>query len=192
MTGGDADDLDLADVRHVLQGDTAAFAGIVTRWQRRLVTLAWRYCHDRSLAEDMAQEAFLKAFRSLRSFRGDAKFSTWLTAVAINSYRTWLRDREPPTARLDRVLIDLRVAQAGETLDARRRDAIVQRMVATLPPRYRDPMVLYYLNEMDLTETARTLGLPEGTVKARLHRGRAFLKRRLASAWPDAARNWLP
>ncbi len=188
MTGGDADDLDRADVRHVLQGDTAAFAGIVTRWQRRLVTLAWRYCHDRFLAEDMAQEAFLKAFRSLRSFRGDAKFSTWLTAVAINSYRTWLRDREPPAASLDRVLADLRVAQAGDTLDARRRDAIVQRMVATLPPRYRDPMVLYYLNEMDLAETARTLGLPEGTVKARLHRGRAFLKRRLSSVWPDAGR----
>jgi len=191
MTGGDADDLDRADVRHVLQGNTAAFAGIVTRWQRRLVTLAWRYCHDRFLAEDMAQEAFLKAFRSLQSFRGDAKFSTWLTAVAINSYRTWLRDREPPAASLDHVLADLRVAQAGDTLDARRRDAIVQRMVATLPPRYREPMVLYYLNEMDLAETARTLGLPEGTVKARLHRGRAFLGRRLASVWPDAARTWL-
>ena len=191
MSRGEADDLDVADVQRVLQGDTAAFAGIVTRWQGRLLSLAWRYCHDRTIAEDMAQEAFLKAFRSLHTFRGDSAFSTWLTAVAINCYRTWMRDHEPAGVSLDDVLIDVRVAYATETLDARRREEIVRRMVATLPPRYRDPTVLYYLNEMDLAETARTLGLPTGTVKARLHRARELLKRRLASVLPDAGRDML-
>lgn len=188
MSREDTDALDTADVRRVLGGDTTAFGGIVTRWQRRLIHLAWRYSHDRSLAEDMAQEAFLKAFRSLRSFRGDSKFSTWLTAVALNSYRTWLRDRDPATASLESVLVDLRVAIAGDTLDDARRDEVVRRMVVTLPARYREPMMLYYLNEMDLAETARTLKLPEGTVKARLHRGRALLKRRLSAVLPDTGR----
>ncbi len=189
MSRGETDDLDVADVRRVLQGDTSAFAGIVARWQHRLINLAWRYGHDRSLAEDMAQEAFLKAFRALHTFRGDSKFSTWLTAVAVNGYRTWIRDREPPAMSLDHVLATLRVAQTSDTLDDSRRDEIVRRMVSTLPARYRDPMVLYYLNEMDVAETARTLGLPVGTVKARLHRGRVFLERRLSSVWPDAARD---
>jgi RNA polymerase sigma-70 factor (ECF subfamily) len=187
MSRADADDLDLVDVQRVLQGDTAAFAGIVERWQRRLINLAWRYCRDGALAEDMAQDAFLKAFRSLAAFRGDAKFSTWLTAVAINSYRTWIRDRPPPAVVLDRAVLDAREGDSGQTLDASRRDAIVRRMVTMLPPRYREPMVLYYLNEMDLAETARTLRLPEGTVKARLHRARALLKRRLEAVLTDVA-----
>jgi RNA polymerase sigma-70 factor (ECF subfamily) len=187
MSRADADDLDLVDVQRVLQGDTAAFAGIVERWQRRLINLAWRYCRDGALAEDMAQDAFLKAFRSLGAFRGDAKFSTWLTAVAINSYRTWIRDRPPSSMALDRAVLDESAGDSGHTLDARRRDALVRRMVTMLPLRYREPMVLYYLNEMDLAETARTLRLPEGTVKARLHRARVLLKRRLEAVLADVA-----
>jgi RNA polymerase sigma-70 factor (ECF subfamily) len=186
MTIPGGDHLDIDDVRRVLAGDTAAFAGIVGRWQRRLVNLAWRYCHDRSLAEDLAQEAFLKAFRSLHAFRGDSRFSTWLTAVGINVCRTWLRDRGPASTGLEHVVNDLRVAARMDALDAIRRDDVVRRLVSTLPARYREPIVLFYLNEKDLAETARTLGLPEGTVKARLHRGRAFLKRRLLAIWPDA------
>lgn len=189
-SGSDAPDaLDAADVRRVLSGDTAAFSGIVSRWQHRLVNLAWRYCHDRAMAEDMAQEAFLKAFRALSTFRGDAKFSTWLTAVAINGYRSWLRDREPATIGLEHVLADVRVALRGDELDDDRRAALIRRLVATLPPKYREPMVLYYFNEMDLAETARTLGLREGTVKARLHRGRRFLERRFSAMRLDGKRD---
>lgn len=184
MSGADVDALDVADVRRVMAGDTSAYAGIVGRWQHRIVNMAWRYCHDRHAAEDMAQEAFLKAFRSLGSFRGQSAFGTWLTAVAINSCRTWIRDRDPVAASLDHLRIAARVAAAGDTLDDERRDELVRRMVATLPARYREPMVLYYLNEMNLAETARTLGLPEGTLKARLHRGRDFLRRRLAAVLP--------
>src|SRR5687767_8396133 len=88
-------DQDAADVRHVLAGDLSAFTGIVGRWQHRLVNLAWRFCRDRATAEDMAQEAFVKAFRALPGFRGDALFSTWLTAIAMNTYRSYLRDRPP-------------------------------------------------------------------------------------------------
>lgn len=188
MSRADADELDAADVQRVLLGDSAAFAGIVDRWQRRLVNLAWRYCHDRSLAEDMAQDAFVKAFRSLRTFRGESRFSTWLTAIAINSYRSWLRDRQPAAISLEHLRAELPAPHDGDSLDETRRAEIVRRMVATLPPRYREPMILYYLSEMDIGETARTLGLPEGTVKARLHRGREFLRKRLSSVLPDAGR----
>ena len=98
------EDEDAAAVRRVLAGDPAAFTGIVQRWQGRLINLAWRFSRDRTAAEDMAQEAFVKAFRALHTFRGESAFSTWLTAIAMNVYRSWLRDREPlpVDARSDR------------------------------------------------------------------------------------------
>lgn len=178
----DAEDPDLADRRRVLNGDVNAFTGIVRRWQARLVTLAWRFCRDRSLAEDMAQDALIKAFRALPTFRGDAAFSTWLTSIALNSYRSALRERAPRSA--DLAFLKLAAQEPGPLTDLVRgeRTALVREMVMTLPPRYRDPIVLYYFNEQDLASTAAQLALPEGTVKARLHRGRAFLRRRLASA----------
>ena len=74
---------------------------IIVLAKGRLVNLAWRFCRDRSLAEDMAQEAFVKAFRSLKAFRGDSSFGTWLTAIALNTYRTALRAREPIAVPLD-------------------------------------------------------------------------------------------
>src|SRR5215212_98306 len=97
----DAHDDDVADVQRVLAGDVDAFGGIVRRWQGRLVSLAWRFCRDRTMAEDMAQEAFVRAFRALRTFRGESAFSTWLTAIAMNAYRTALRERPPSLVTLN-------------------------------------------------------------------------------------------
>jgi RNA polymerase sigma-70 factor (ECF subfamily) len=173
------EDPDLAAVRDVLAGDVEAFAGIVARWQARLLNLAWRFCRDRSMAEDMAQEAFVKAFRALATFRREAAFSTWLTAIAINSYRTFLKRRPPPAALLDVVAADL--MDTVSRLVAEEQASAIRRLVLTLPWRYQEPIVLFYFEEMNLATTAAVLGLPEGTLKARLHRGRELLKRRLSA-----------
>jgi RNA polymerase sigma-70 factor (ECF subfamily) len=182
----DADE-DAADVARVVAGDEAAFEKIVRRWQGRLLGLAWRFCRDRGVAEDMAQEAFVKAFRSLGSFRGDAAFSTWLTAVALNTYRSRLRAEGPPLASLE---LDAELAtEPGALRDMlnHERDEAVRRAVLALPARYRDALVLYYFQEQDLAEAAAILGIAEGTLKALLHRGRKLLRRRCA-ALADAAR----
>ena len=92
---------DEADVRLVLAGDVSAFDGIVRRWQGPLVNLAYRFCRDRSRAEDMAQEAFLRAFRGLAQWRKDAAFSTWLFALATNLYRSELRRIPARTVALE-------------------------------------------------------------------------------------------
>jgi len=172
------DDEDAADARRVLAADLDAFGGIVSRWQRRLINLAWRFCRDRSTAEDMAQDAFVRAFRALHTFRGESAFSTWMMTVAMNSYRSWLRDRgpAPATVDLERMVGRERDPLAG--LQDEERASAVRNMVRTLPQRYREAIVLYYFEEMNLAETARILGIAEGTLKARLHRGRALLKRR--------------
>src|SRR5262245_30715691 len=82
---------DQEDVEKVLDGDISAFEGIVRRWQGPLVNLAYRFCHDRGRAEEIAQEAFLRAYRGLDKWRKEASFSTWLFAVAANLYRSELR-----------------------------------------------------------------------------------------------------
>jgi RNA polymerase sigma-70 factor (ECF subfamily) len=182
MGGADEDD---ADVARVVAGDLAAFEGIVRRWQGRLVGLAWRFCRDRGAAEDMAQEAFLKAFRSLRSFRGEAAFSTWLTSIALNSYRSRLRAEGPPLLGIDLARAFAVEPGALRGLESQERAEAVRRAVLTLPARYREAIVLYYFEERDLAEAARVLGVAEGTLKARLHRGRELLRLRCAALAPQ-------
>lgn len=191
------DDPDGEAVRRVLDGDVEAFAGIVERWQGPLVNLAYRYCRDRGIAEEMAQEAFLLVFRKLSSWRGEARFSTWLFAVAANRYRSLMRRHRPPELSLDE-LRELRGADAAidsvreesdesrAAGDLERSDVaeVVRRAVSNLPARYRDVMLVYYFREMDVAETAQILELKEGTVKARLHRGRNLLERKLRGLLP--------
>ena len=170
---------DRADVERVLAGDVDAFEGIVRRWQGPLVNLAWRFCRDRRQAEEMAQDAFLKAFRFLHRWRGDAAFSTWLFAVATNVCRSRMRRR-----RLETVLLEdapePRAPHDPEEQAARSETGrAIRRLVAALPPKYRDALTLYYFMDMDLATAAGSLGIPQGTLKARLHRARARLESKL-------------
>lgn len=166
-------------VDRVLAGDASAFAFIVRRWQGPVVNLAYRFCRDRSRAEDMAQEAFLRAFRALPKWRREAAFSTWLFALAINLFRSEIR-RSPPLDALqplDPESVDpvtLEDAAANEESAER-----VHRLVQSLPPKYRDVLILFYFHDMDVLQAARSLQLPEGTVKARLSRARNLLRDKL-------------
>lgn len=166
---------DQADVERVLSGDVAAFEGIVRRWQGPLVNLAYRFFRDRGRAEDMAQEAFLRAYRGLGKWRRESAFSTWLFASATNLYRTELQ-RIPATLSLHEVAEPRSHDSAGPDQDC---DHSVRLAVHALPPKYRDVLIVYYFHEKDVASTALSLGLPEGTVKARLARGRELLRRKL-------------
>ena len=170
---------DQADVERVLTGDISAFEGIVRRWQGPLINLAYRFCHDRGRAEEMAQEAFLRAYRGLGQWRKDAVFSTWLFAVATNLYRTELRRIPERVVSLDDIAepADARASDGG--LEDRDRDSAVRRAVGALPAKYREALILFYFHDMDVATAAQSLGLPEGTVKARLFRGREILRGKL-------------
>jgi RNA polymerase sigma-70 factor (ECF subfamily) len=174
-------------VAAVLAGDTAAFAAIVRRWQGPLVNLAWRFCRDRGRAEEMAQEAFLKVFRNLAQWRGDAAFSTWLFAVATNVYRTELKRVPATMLSLDEIAEppDLRLSPAA--FDDARRDEALRKAVLALPAKYRDAVLLFYFHEQDVPQAARTLKVPEGTLKARLFRGRELLRSKFTRAPRESA-----
>ena len=174
---------DQSDVERVLAGDISAFEGIVRRWQGPLINLAYRFCRDRGRAEELAQEAFLRAYRALAQWRKDAVFSTWLFALATNLYRSELR--RIPARRLSLMVSlddipepsDARASDGG--LEARDRDSAVRQAVLALPAKYREALILFYFHDMDVTTAARSLGLPEGTVKARMFRGREILRSKL-------------
>jgi len=175
-----------AIVDRVLAGDAQAFATIVQRWQGPLINMAWRYCRDRSRAEEMAQEALIRAWRGLRQWRRESSFSTWLFSVAANVYRTELK-------RIPSVNISLNQAAEPSSpfahdaqLDGAARDEAVRRAVLALPEKYREPTILFYFHEMDLAAAAATMGLPEGTMKARLSRARALLRQR----FPQLQEQW--
>jgi len=173
---------DRTNVERVLGGDISAFEGIVRRWQGPLINLAYRFCRDRGRAEEMAQEAFLRAYRALAQWRKDAAFSTWLFALATNLYRSELRRIPAHTVSLDEIaeLGDARAFDGG--LEDHDRDLAVRRAVLALPPKYREALILFYFHEMDVASAARSLRLPEGTVKARLSRGREVLRSKLPRA----------
>jgi RNA polymerase sigma-70 factor, ECF subfamily len=169
---------DLADVERVLAGEAQAFEGIVRRWQGPMVNMAWRYCRDRGRAEEMAQEAFLRAWRGLAKWRRESSFSTWLFALAANVFRSELQRFPAVNVPLEEVAEPARPATQHDGLAEKQSQDAVRRAVLALPQRYREPVVLYYFHDMDVAAAARTMGLPEGTVKARLSRGRELMRKR--------------
>jgi RNA polymerase sigma-70 factor (ECF subfamily) len=170
---------DRADIARVRGGDVEAFGGIVQRWQGPLINLAYRFSGDRGRAEEMAQEAFLRAYRGLGSYRGESAFSTWLFALATNVFRTEMGRAGRPLVALEEVPEPREAALLSESHERRDLDRAVRRAVQALPAKYRDALVLFYFHEMDVPAAAASLQVPEGTVKARLHRGRALLRTRL-------------
>lgn len=127
----------------------------------------------------MAQEVFLRAYRGLGQWRKDAAFSTWLFALATNLYRSELRRVPARTVSIDDVRepADSRASDGG--LEDRDRDRAVRRAVFALPAKYREALILFYFHEMDIPAAAQSLGLPEGTFKARLFRAREILRGKL-------------
>jgi RNA polymerase sigma-70 factor (ECF subfamily) len=174
----DRSDRDLADIDRVLGGDAQAFEGIVRRWQGSLVNMAWRYCRDRGRAEELAQEAFIRAWKGLAQWRRESSFSTWLFALAANVFRTELKRFPAVDLPLDKAAEPYGPAAQFNALEEKSRNDVIRRAVLALPHRYREPVILFYFHEMDVAAAARTMGLPEGTVKARLSRARALLRSR--------------
>ena len=180
-------DPDMQDVVRVLAGEVRAFEGIVRRWQGPLVNMAWRYCRDRGRAEEMAQDAFLRAWRGLAGWRRESSFSTWLFALAANVYRSELKRFPTENLPLDEVAEPAGPASQHNELAAKQNDEAVRRAVLALPLRYREPVILFYFHQMDVAAAARTMRLPEGTLKARLSRARALLRRRFPSLEREGA-----
>ncbi len=180
-------------VEQALAGSERAYAELLRRFERPVFTLVLRMVRDRSLAEDLAQEAFLKAFDKLPSYDPGRKLSSWLFKIAHNTAIDHLRRRELQTSSLDEPVGDEAGAPARSIEDAsaetpaaaaERADLsrALARAVARLRPEYRQVVVLRYQAGLEYAEIAAATGFPLGTVKTYIHRARKELAGHLSEA----------
>ena len=172
-------------VRACQGGEREAFSGLVERYQRDVYRLCYRYVNNHHDANDMAQEAFLKAFRALPSFRGDSSFSTWLYRIAVNTCLNFRQSRRAPYEPLSEELPDLR-PRVAESIEAGERAASVRAAVAKLPEKQRATLILKLYHELTHEEVARILGSSVGTVKANLFHALNNLRKTLAGSSLEA------
>jgi len=164
------------------QGELSAFDGLVARWERKIRGAVHRILGNEEEARDVCQEAFLKAYRALDSFKSEARFSSWLYQIALNISRDRLRRRK------GRTHVSLQELEEGGTVLVTRRPSAhelveagdlartVESAIASLPEEQREIIVLKEYQELTFAEIADVLGVPISTVKTRLYRGLSQLR----------------
>jgi RNA polymerase sigma-70 factor (ECF subfamily) len=175
-----ADPTDAELVARTLAGRTDAFGTLVERYDRAVYNLSLRTLRNTEEAKDAAQEAFFKAFRSLRTFRPEAKFSTWVFSIAYHACCDRLAQRKRYT---DADLPDRADPGLGPEDEAERSDEarLLRAAIDDLPEKYRVVIALYHLQGKHYEEIAQVLDLPMGTVKTHLFRAKELLRRRLSA-----------
>lgn len=187
-------------VARAIEGDLDSFNQLVLRWERRIYALAYRTIGREEEARDIAQETFLRAFRAIRGFKGQAKFSSWLYRIALNLCHDWMRrERRSPIVHLpegpgspgSESVMDLVVDQPSpaepidDTVSRREITRSVARAMALLPEEQRTAIILKEYHGLTFQEIADLLECPLSTVKTRLYQGLAVLRRELG---PDGSR----
>ena len=178
-------------IASILAGDAHLFHELIRPYERRVYAMALSFLRNEADAEDATQEAFLKAFRNLASFRGDAKFGTWLISIALNEARSRIRRRDAvkmesldgPEDEEGHVspaqLTDWKEIPS-EALERKEIRHLLHKAVTALPLIYREVFQLRDIEQMSVNEAAAALGITISSVKVRLHRARMMLQKHLA------------
>jgi RNA polymerase sigma-70 factor, ECF subfamily len=192
-------------IASILSGETQLYHELIRPYERSVYMMALSYMKNEADAEDVAQEAFLKAFHHLAGFRSEAKFSTWLVGIALNEARSRLRREgavhmESIDDTLEEgghvspaVLRDWREVPS-EALERKEVRQILQKAITSLPEKYREVFLLRDVEELNVVETAAVLSITVGNVKVRLHRARIMLQKQLTPLLRNAnpKRRWIP
>jgi len=191
----------------ILAGETQLYHELIRPYERNVYLMALSYMKNEADAEDVAQEAFVKGFKSLASFRADSRFSTWLISITLNEARSRLRRKS--LVRMDSLDTppdeDQNVSPAllrdwreipSEVLERREIRQLLQEAIEQLPDIYRQVFLLRDVEEMNINETAEALNISIPSVKVRLHRARMMLQKHLApqlkTATRTSKRRWFP
>jgi RNA polymerase sigma-70 factor (ECF subfamily) len=179
-------------IHKILKGSTQLFEVLMRRYNQRLFRIQRSYISDEEAIKDTLQITYMKAFENLDSFRGDAKFSTWITRIAINEALKYLNGKKRD-AELQLVEGDTPMNEHTINRDNTPEDKTIQhdfrqlleQVVATLPPKYRSVYLMREVEHMDTRETADCLDLTESNVKVRLHRAKKMLQEEIERTVSD-------
>jgi RNA polymerase sigma-70 factor, ECF subfamily len=189
-------------IASILAGDTQLFHELIRPYERRVYAMALSFLHNEADAEDAAQEAFLKAFRNLAGFRGDAKFGTWLVSITLNEARSRIRRRDAiKMESLDEPDEEGKTSPAllrdwkeipSEALERKEVRSLLHQAITALPAIYREVFQLRDIEQLSVNEAAEALGITTSSVKVRLHRARMMLQKNLAPQLKELApkRRW--
>jgi len=183
-------------IRQARAGDTQAFAALVQKYQSAIYNLTYRLLGDSEEAKDLAQEAFLRAYRALTTFQADKPFAPWLYRIATNLCLNWLAKRRLPTVSLDAALsaddpagaaleIGDHSSEPQALLERQEYHTALRRAILALPPEQRAVIELRHFQDLSYQEIADVLGIPLSDVKSRLFRGRRWLAEALREFWSD-------
>ena len=181
-------------ISRVLSGDQQAYAGLVSRYQSYVFTLALRIVKSREDAEEVAQDSFIKAYKYLADFKGASKFSTWLYTIVNNTAISFLRKKKVEIHSLDNEKV-FEVADSKESgmganmIEQKSKMAMVNQAISMLNPDDAQIITLFYKAEQSLDETAQILGIEINAAKVRLYRARTRLKEKMETYFAEEVKN---
>jgi RNA polymerase sigma-70 factor (ECF subfamily) len=175
---------DMEIIQQVLQGQQSSFAVLVERYQNFVFTIVLRYIKSREDAEEVSQDVFVKAYRSLADFKGASKFSTWLYTVATTTCLTYLRKNRLEVQSLDNekvfaVADNIDSGASANQIEGKNRAVMVNEAIKLLSPDDAQVITLFYKGEQTLDEISQIMGKEVNAVKVQLHRARARLKEKM-------------
>jgi RNA polymerase sigma-70 factor, ECF subfamily len=178
-------------IKQVLKGDQSAFAELVELYKDKVFQICYRMLGNRHEAEDISQEAFIRAYVNIETFNQKRKFSTWLFRIATNLCIDRIRKKKPDyyldaevagtegLTMYSQVAADVQMPE--DEVENMELQETIQKEISKLPEKYRSVIVLKYIEELPLQEISEILDMPLGTVKTRVHRGREALRKQLKS-----------
>ena len=180
-------------INRILNGEQSAFALLVERYQNYVFTLVLRFTDNREDAEEIAQDTFVKAYRSLADFRGDSKFSTWLFTITRTTCLSFLRKKKLNTQSLDNERTSLQVENRESGFNAnlveqKSKHAMLNRAISMLSPDDAQVLNLFYIGDQTLDEIGKIMRLDPNTVKVKLHRARQRLKQKMETYFAHEVR----
>jgi RNA polymerase sigma factor (sigma-70 family) len=175
---------DLALIEAVLDGNNGAYAELVNRHKRFVFTMALKFAKNREDAEEIAQDCFVKAYRSLGSFKNTSKFSTWLYTITYTTAMTYLRRKRVATQSIDDEESHLQLenhisSYQADDVEKKSKYVYLNLAISQLLPDDAVIITLFYQSEQSLDEIAKVLNMGSNTVKVKLHRARLRLKEKL-------------
>lgn len=197
------DETEVQFIARLVARDERAFNELVATYERRVFVLVFRMLGRREEAEDVAQEVFVQVFKAIDQFRGDSKLSTWVYRIAVNLCKNRSKylsrrhageqddvddvlDRQALTSAKGVSVGD--VSRPDELVEGMQMEVIVKRAIAQVDPEFREVLILRDVEDMVYEDIAAVTGLPEGTVKSRIHRGRAQLRALVEKAMGEKLR----